>query len=150
MLSLSVCHLRKLCIYYETVKISSQSMKFFQERNKMSGVRNSSRFVPSTPLGLKGITTGIAHPPTKKAKVTVEYKCGTRVKTNQCTDVRVSLGMKSGDYCRMCYRKQMTTELLAKERKNRCRASAMGCPICKEPICKECWKEGYDTHAYNY
>ena len=49
---------------------------------------------------LNGITTGIAHPPTKKAKVTVEYKCGTRVTTKKCTDVRVSLGlgMVSGSY----------------------------------------------------
>ena len=50
-----------------------------------------------------GITTGIAHPPTKKAKVTVEYKCGTRVTTSKCIDVRVSV---SGSYCLMCYRKQ--------------------------------------------
>ena len=96
---------------------------------------------------MNGFTNGLQNRPLKKAKVVVQYKCGARVKTNQCTNVRVSLGMKSGDYCRMCYRKQMTTELLAKERKNRCRASAMGCPICKEPICKECWKEGYDKHA---
>jgi hypothetical protein len=96
---------------------------------------------------LNGITTGIAHPPTKKAKVTVEYKCGTRVTTNKCTDVRVSLGLSSGKYCRMCYRKQLTTELSAKDRQQRCRTSRMGCPICKEPICKECWKEGYDKHA---
>jgi hypothetical protein len=92
---------------------------------------------------LNGITTGIAHPLTKKAKVTVEYKCGTCV-TNKCTDVRVSLGMESGCYCRMCYRKQLTTELSAKERRKTRRTSSMGCPICKEPICKECWKEGYD------
>jgi hypothetical protein len=39
---------------------------------------------------LKGITTGIAHPQKKKAKVTVEYKCGTRVTTNKCTDVQKS------------------------------------------------------------
>jgi hypothetical protein len=48
---------------------------------------------------LKGITTGIAHLQKKKAKVTVEYKCGTRVTMNKCTDVRVSLGMKLGKYC---------------------------------------------------
>ena len=49
----------------------------------------------------------------------------------------------------MCYRKQPTTELSlsAKERRKTNRTSAMGCPICKEPICKECWKEGYDKHA---
>jgi hypothetical protein len=96
---------------------------------------------------LNGITTGIAHPPTKKAKVTAEYECGTCVTTNKCTDVRVSLGMVSGSYCRMCYRKQLTTELSATERWKTSRTSAMGCPICKEPICKECWKEGYDKHA---
>jgi hypothetical protein len=96
---------------------------------------------------LNGITTGIAHPPTKKAKVTVECKCGTRVTTNKCTNVWVSLGLSSGKYCRMCYRKQLTTELSSKDRQQRCRTSAMGCLICKEPICKECWKEGYDKHA---
>jgi hypothetical protein len=83
----------------------------------------------------------------KGATVIIKYACRTQVKTDKCTDMRVSLGMKSGEYCRMCYRKQLTTELLAKERKNRCRTSAMGCPICKEPICKECWKERYDKHA---
>jgi hypothetical protein len=96
---------------------------------------------------LSGITTGIAHPPTKKAKITVDYKCGTPVTTNKCTDVQVSLGMQSGIYCHMCYRKQLTTELSAKERKKTCRTSAMGCAICKESICKECWKEGSDKHA---
>ncbi len=75
---------------------------------------------------LNGITTGIAHPPTKKAKVTVEYKCGTRVTTNKCTDVQVSLGMVSGSYCRMCYRKQLTTELSAKKRRKTSRTAAMG------------------------
>ena len=90
---------------------------------------------------LKGIINRIDHPPTKKAKVTVEYKCLTHVTTNKCTDVRVSLGMKSGKYCRMCYRKQLTTELSSRDWQQRCRTSAMGCPICNEPICKECWKE---------
>jgi hypothetical protein len=87
---------------------------------------------------LNGITTGIAHPPKKKAKVIVEFKCGTRVTTNKCTDERLSLGLSSGKYCWMCYRKQLTTELSAKDRQQRCRTSAMGCLICKEPICKEC------------
>ncbi len=91
---------------------------------------------------LNGITTCIAHPPAKKAKVTVEYKYGTCVTTNKCTDVRVSLGMVSGSDCRMCYRKQLTTELTATERRKTSRTSAMGYPICKEPICKECRKEG--------
>jgi hypothetical protein len=47
----------------------------------------------------------------------------------------------------MCYRKQLITELSAKERRKTSRTSAMGCQICKEPICKECWEEGYDKHA---
>jgi hypothetical protein len=96
---------------------------------------------------VKGLTNGITHRPRKQAKVTVEYKCGTRVITKKCTDVRVNLGLNSGKYCRMCYRKQLPTGLSAKERQKRCRTSAMGCPICKEPICKECWKDGYDKHA---
>ncbi len=41
----------------------------------------------------------------------------------------------------MCYIKQLTTELSAKDRRKTNRTSRMGCPICKEPICKECWKE---------
>ena len=80
-------------------------------------------------------------------QVIVEYKCGTRVKTDQCTNVWVSLGMELGTYCQMCYRKKLTTELTAKERKKTCRTSRLGCAICKEPICTECWKEGYDKHS---
>jgi hypothetical protein len=95
---------------------------------------------------LNRITTGIAHRSSKKAKVTVEFKCGTCLKTNKCTADRVSLGMKSGGYCRMCYRKQACTDLKANDRIQRCRTSAMGCAVCKEPICKKCWKEGYDKH----
>jgi hypothetical protein len=63
----------------------------------------SSHVIATNVFFFNGITTGIAHPPTKKAKVTVEYKCGTRVTTSKCTDVRVSV---SGSYCLMCYRKQ--------------------------------------------
>jgi len=47
----------------------------------------SSHAIATFVFCLNGITTGIAHPPTKKAKVTVEYKCGTCVMTNKCTDV---------------------------------------------------------------
>ena len=54
------------------------------------------------------------------------------------------------DVLRYSYRKQLTNELSAKEMKMICRASKMGCPICKEPICIECWKEGYDKHEYFY
>jgi hypothetical protein len=54
---------------------------------------------------------------------------------------------RRGRYCGMCYQKQVSTELKVKERKGRCRTSSLGCAICKEPICMECWKEGYDRHA---
>jgi hypothetical protein len=97
---------------------------------------------------VKGLTTGITHRQLKKERVTVEYKCGTLVTSRKCTGEWVSLGIgKQSRYCAMCYRKQVNTELKAKKRKARCRTSGMGCPICKEPICKECWKEGYDRHA---
>jgi hypothetical protein len=56
-------------------------------------------------FGLNGITTGIAHLPLKKAKVAVEYKCGSHRKTNKCTVDQVDLGKTSGSYCRMCYKK---------------------------------------------
>ena len=49
------------------------------------------------------ITGNITHPPKKKQKVTVAYKCGTRLKTNKCTGERVKLGLKLGRYCGMCY-----------------------------------------------
>ena len=52
---------------------------------------------------LNGFTNGITHWLKKQAKVTVTYACGTWVRKNECTNERVSLGMKSGVYCRMCY-----------------------------------------------
>jgi hypothetical protein len=96
---------------------------------------------------LNGITIGIGHQSSKKAKVTVEFKCGTCLKTNKCIADRVSLGMKLGGYCRMCYQKQACTDLKANNRIPRCRTSAIECAVCKEPICKECRKEGYNKHT---
>ncbi len=95
---------------------------------------------------LNRIATGIAHPPSKKAKVTVEYACGTRVMTNNCARDQVNL-VSLGTYCRMCYHKQVTTKLTAKEKRFRCRTSRSGCPNCKEPICTECLKAGHDRHT---
>ena len=66
---------------------------------------------------------------------------------HQFIDMMVQMQVLVSVQRAMCYRKQVSTELKAKERKARCRTSGMGCPICKEPICKECWKEGYDRHA---
>jgi hypothetical protein len=96
---------------------------------------------------VKGLTSGITHRQSKKARVTVKYKCGTRVTSRKCTGERVNLGLKSGQYCRMCYQKQVSTELKAKERKERCRNSRLGCAVCKEFICLECWKEGYNRRS---
>ena len=92
---------------------------------------------------LNGHTSGIAHANRKRPPV-VEYKCGTRVKTKQCSVVRVDLGM-GGSYCRMCY---MNTEMTGStaEKKKKCRTSRLGCVICREVICKTCWESGYDKH----
>jgi hypothetical protein len=98
-----------------------------------------------------GLTNGIAHQASANvATVTVEYKCGTQVTTNECTAERVNLGLKATRYCRMCYRKQSSIELTSEVRKWACGTSVMGCPIYKEPICKECWNNGYDSHALFY
>jgi hypothetical protein len=35
----------------------------------------------------------------------------------------------------------------ANRKEKKCRSSSLGCPICKEPTCKECWKEGYNKHT---
>ena len=45
---------------------------------------------------INGYTSGIAHK--KRARVTVVYKCNTRVKTDKCTEMRVNLNM-GGDVC---------------------------------------------------
>ena len=77
---------------------------------------------------VKGLTNGITHCPSKTGKVEVQYKCGTRVKTNQCMGERVDLGLGCS-YCRMCYRKLLGTtasEQRAVVRKRMCRASRMG------------------------
>jgi hypothetical protein len=35
----------------------------------------------------------------------------------------------------------------SEDKEKMCITSRLGCPICKEPIYKECWREGYDKHA---
>jgi hypothetical protein len=98
---------------------------------------------------LHGLTTGIAHP--KNERVTIEYACGSRRRTNKCSTERVLLKKKNGDdmvnsvYCRMCYRKQDNDEIETEVKKSRCRKSKFGCVQCKEPICDSCWPK-YDKH----
>ena len=92
-----------------------------------------------------GMTNGIAHRGGNRDWEVV-YANGVRVRTKGCTDVRVSLGMKSGRYCGMCYRKQHASGLSPEAKKAKCKTSVMGCACCNEPICKFCWAEGYDQH----
>ena len=60
---------------------------------------------------LKGHTHRITHRPQKP------NNCGTQVRTNECTNECVNLGKSSGTFYQMCYRKQLTTELIANKRK---------------------------------
>ncbi len=91
---------------------------------------------------LNNITSGIVHPPSKRAKVTVEYACRTGGKTNKCTSDRVSLGMTSGSYCRMCYRKQVSTELTASMRKKGARHLQWGVQYAKNQFVKSAGQRG--------
>ena len=56
----------------------------------------------------------------------------------------VDLG-KGCSYCRMCYRNTGMTSSNA-EKKKKCNMSRLGCAICREQICKECWESDYDKH----
>ena len=91
---------------------------------------------------LNGITTGIAHPPSKKAKVTVEYVCRTRVMMNKCTNKRVNLGMLSGSYCWMCYRKQVTMELTPTKREKSAEPHHWDVPSVKSQFAKSARNRG--------
>ena len=91
---------------------------------------------------INGYTSDIAHK--KRARVTVEYKCNTRMKTEKCTDHRVNIAT-SGAYCKMCYRKQ-DKSLNAVDKKKKCKMSRLDCVVCKEAVCGICWKSGYDKH----
>ena len=53
--------------------------------------------------------------------------------------------MRSQFYCKMCYRKQGKAGSKP-QKKKKCNTSRLGCPICKEHICEDCWKLGYDKH----
>ena len=78
-------------------------------------------------------------------KIVANYRCGKRVTTTGCTEDRVNLSVGSG-HCKMCYRNQ-SNELSAPNKRKNCNSSRLGCPVCKETICGDCWMEGYDMHA---
>ena len=92
---------------------------------------------------LNGFTNRISHE--RKSESIVVYRCNKRVKTKKCSKDRVDLGLKSGKYCKMCYRKQ-DASLSAPARRRKSKTSRLGCVQCKETICKSCWEEGYDMH----
>ena len=90
----------------------------------------------------KGLTTGIFH---NRASVVMSSPGGSRKKRKiQCTSRRVRLDVSSGQYCRQCYRNQSGTSLTNAQKRKNCKQSWLGCPSCNEPICKQCWEEGYD------
>ena len=98
---------------------------------------------------VNGHTTGIAHVKSKE-EISVEYRCGKRAKTTECTEDRVDLGIGSGAYCKMCYRTVKNDErfkhLTTKQKQKKCNTSRQGCGQCKEAICDRCWNKGYDRH----
>ena len=98
---------------------------------------------------IKGHTTGIAHTGKKKAAgppVLVRVKCNKRKRVEKCADVKERVDIqKGGDYCKMCYRK-LGKGGTKNERKKKCNKSRLGCPICREHICEDCWNSGYDMH----
>ena len=91
---------------------------------------------------INGLTKGIFH---NRLSVVFSSPGGTRKKRKiQCTSRRVQLDVSSGQYCRQCYRNQSGTSLTNAQKRKNCKQSRLGCPSCNEPICKQCWEEGYD------
>ena len=91
--------------------------------------------------GKTGVIRGLDK---KKRKSVFHFKCGGRLVTEGCTKQRVNLDI-GNQRCRMCYRLQ-DPAIPSREREKKCKFSRLGCPQCKEPICKECWAMGYDKH----
>jgi len=98
-----------------------------------------------------GKTNGIYH----KVLVTESKKTGKcfgrkkRKKNIQCTKDRQLLSnYTSGQYCRQCYRDQKSIVLTTNEMRRNCRFTTMGCPACTEPICDECWDNGYKNEYH--
>ena len=73
-----------------------------------------------------------------------KYNTKKKVETYKDVQERVDI-MKGGYYCKMCYRKQGKKGQFA-DRRKKCNSSHLGCLICKEHICDDCWNSGYDKH----
>ena len=68
------------------------------------------------------------------------------MKVEKCADAKERVDIQKGsDYCKMCYRKQGKVGTRTEKRK-KCNKSRLGCPICKEQICEDCSKSGYNRH----
>lgn len=89
---------------------------------------------------------------TTVAKMNHERACHERQQmmmpeATSCSVERVSLGLIPGQ-CRMCYRK-MPKDWTQKQKQEYVNHSQMGCPMCKERVCKPCWTSGYDHPNHN-
>lgn len=96
------------------------------------------------------LTSGIAHRQNRPVRTYFHQHDNTRRVTNGCTDVRVDLG-RGSRYCRQCYMQQPEfndagQRMTAAMKKAACTNSRLGCPSCDEPICQECWDDGYWRH----
>ena len=96
---------------------------------------------------VNGHTTGIAHKSRKKQKKEVFFANGEVLTTDKCTDVRVKLygESKAGRYCKMYYRNK-PSDLSRSQKMKKINYSILGCAVCKETVCDDCWEKGYDKH----
>lgn len=96
---------------------------------------------------INGKTDGISHK-RKHQVVTTQYACGTTVTDKTCSIERVPIPPSKRGYCRMCYRGiPATPKLSTAQKKKMCNYSRLGCTLCEEPICDDCWEKGYDRHV---
>ena len=83
----------------------------------------------------------------KNQKKEVFFANGEVLTTDKCTDVRVKLygESESGRYCKMCYRDK-PSDLSRSQKMKKINYSILGCAVCKEAVCDDCWEKGYDKH----
>ena len=118
-------------------------------KERPSYMRQSGPFVPCDckkclfcKHGHTGVIKGVDRKP---KKAVFHFKCGGRKVTEGCTTERVPLNLEGGSYCRMCTRKD-NRKVLFEVKKKDANRSRMGCIQSREPICDDCWAEGYDRN----
>ena len=94
---------------------------------------------------MNGYTNDVTHEGKRKESVNINYKCGKRMQTTECTADCVDLN-NGCRYCKMCYPKSKEGGK-KKGDVRACNWSRLGCAICQENICDDCWEIGYDNHA---